>query len=89
MKHYYAERNQYGVLVSYESFGGPGRNGYEFFCFDTRDARDEWVLNNQYDKAGNIVADACTRSIVERNLGKRFAVTVSGRCFDPRFIRRW
>ncbi len=36
MKHYYAERNQYGVLVSYESFGGPGRNGYEFFCFDPR-----------------------------------------------------
>jgi hypothetical protein len=89
MKHYYAEYNAYGIYVSYESFGGPGRNGYKFFCFDTRDARDKWVLNNQYDRDGNIVADECTRAIVERNLGKKFAVTVSGRCFDPRFICRW
>ena len=89
MKHYYAEYNAYGIYVSYESFGGPGRNGYEFRCFDTRAARDKWVLDHQYDRAGNIVAGECTRAIVERNLGKKFAVTASGRCFDPRFICRW
>lgn len=89
MKHYYAERNPYGILVSYESFGGPGRNGYEFRRFDTRAERDRWVLDNQYDRDGNIVAGECTRAIVERNLGKKFAVAASGRCFDPRFICRW
>ena len=84
MKHYYAERNPYGIYVSYGSFGGPGRNGYEFRRFDTRAERDEWVLENQYDRDGNIVAGECTRAIVERNLGKSFEVTASGHCFDPR-----
>lgn len=89
MKHYYAEYNAYGIYVSYDSFGGPGRNGYVFYRFDTRDARDKWVIDNQYDRDGNIVTGDCTRAIVERNLGKKFAVAASGRCFDPRFICRW
>ena len=84
MKHYYAEYNAYGILVSYASFGGRGRNGYTFHRFDTKEARDNWVLDNQYDRDGNIVAGECTRAIVERNLGKSFAVTASGHCFDPR-----
>ena len=84
MKLDYAEYNAYGILVSYASFGGPGRNGYTFHRFDTKEARDEWVLDNQYDRDGNIVADECTRAIVERNLGKSFEVTASGHCFDPR-----
>lgn len=89
MKHYYAEYNEYGILVSYSSFGGRGRNGYTFHCFDTKEARDEWVLDNQYDDDGNIVAGECSRRTVEYNLGKNFKVTASGRCFDPRFICRW
>ena len=84
MKHYYAEYNAYGILVSYASFGGPGRHGYTFHRFDTKETRDEWVLDNQYDRDGNIVAGECTRAIVVRNLGKRFSVTASGHCFDPR-----
>ena len=88
-KHYYAEYNAYGIYVSYDSFSGPGRNGYEFRCFDTRAERDAWVLDNQYDSAGNIVAGECSRRTVEYNLGKNFKVRVSGRCFDPRLIYRW
>lgn len=85
MKHYYAEYNVYGIYVSYDSFGGPGRNGYTFLRFDTKEARDEWVLDNQYDRTGNIVAGECTRAIVERNLGKKFKVAANGHCFDPRW----
>lgn len=83
MKHYYAEHNKYGILVSYASFGGPGRNGYTFHRFDTKEARDEWVLDNQYDDCGNIVAGECSRRTVEYNLGKNFRVTPGGDCFGP------
>ena len=89
MKHYYAEYNAYGIYVSYSSFGGPGRNGYDFRRFDTRDARDKWVLDNEYNGDGNSVAGECSRRTVEYNLGKNFEVTASGRCFNPRFICRW
>lgn len=83
MKHYYAEKNMYGILVSYSSFGGPGRNGYTFHRFDTKEARDKWVLDNQYDRDGNIVAGECSRRTVEYNLGKNFRVTPGGYCFGP------
>lgn len=83
MRHYYAEHNKYGILVSYASFGGPGRNGYTFHRFDTKEARDEWVLDNQYDDCGNIVAGECSRRAVEYNLGKNFKVTSGGYCFGP------
>lgn len=83
-KHYYAEYSPYGINTSYQSFRGPGRNGYTFHRFDSRAARDEWVLDNQYDRVGNIVAGDCTRAAVVYNLGKEFEVDDDGICFDAR-----
>lgn len=87
MKHYYAEYSPYGVNTSYQSFGGPGNNGYTFRRFGTRKERWDWLDENEFDRAGNLVADECTRADVERNLGKDFEVDDDGVCFDPR--REW
>lgn len=33
-KHFYAKYNSYG-MIAYNSFGGPGHNGYAFLQFET------------------------------------------------------
>lgn len=38
---YYAEYCPYGVNISYDSFN---RNAYDFYCFDSKQARDAWVI---------------------------------------------
>lgn len=83
MRHYYAEYNPYGVNISYQSFRGPGRNGYTFRRFDSRAERAAWLEENEFDRAGNLVAGECSRADVEHNLGKEFEVD-DGICFDAR-----
>ena len=83
-KHYYAVAVYYPAeLISlYDGFFfGPMRD-YKFHRFDTRAERDKWVLDNRYDRYGRIVADKCTRAIVEKRLGPDFLVTADGLCFE-------
>lgn len=50
---YYAEYCQYGVNISYDSLN---RNAYDFYVFDSKKERDEWVDKNAYDPYGKLVA---------------------------------
>lgn len=84
MKHYYAvavDTPDELIYLDDTFYSGPMRD-YNFRRFDTRAERDKWVLDNQYDRYGRIVADKCTRAIVEKKLGRDFLVFSDGRCFE-------
>lgn len=66
---YYAWENEHG-RISPDSFGGRGRNGYEYLAFDTKKERDEYVDENRFDFVGNTVCGAITRKQLEEELGK-------------------
>lgn len=82
-KHYYAVAVYYPAeLISlYDTFYSGPMLDYKFHRFNTRAERDKWVLDNKYDIFGRIVADKCTREIVEKRLGRDFLVFSDGRCF--------
>lgn len=69
---YYAEYCEYGVNISYESFGGRG-NAFTFYAFDSKKKRDEWVCDNEMGECWDKVA-ATTRRVVEHCCGKDFAM---------------
>lgn len=48
-KMYYAEYCEYGVNISYESFGGRG-NAFTFYAFDSKKKRDEWVCDSELEE---------------------------------------
>lgn len=54
---YYAEYCLYGVNTSYDSFN---RNAYDFYCFDSKQARDKWVSKYAYDNNNNMLVAAST-----------------------------
>lgn len=68
MKHYYVEYCPYGTQVSYDSFNG---NAYEFYAFNSKKEREEWLEENEWDDC-NLVARAVTRKTVEAVKGKQF-----------------
>lgn len=72
MRHFYAEYNSYG-MISYSSFNGPGKNGYTFLQFDTLDALNNFLEENEFEGC-NLVAQRCKRADVVRNLGEKFIV---------------
>ena len=83
MKHYYAVAVYFPheLISLYDTFySGPMRD-YKFHRFNTRAERDKWVLDNKYDSFGRIVADKCTREIVEKRRGRNCLVFSDGRCF--------
>lgn len=84
MKHYYAvavDTPDELIYLDDTFYSGPMRD-YNFRRFDTRAERDKWVLDNQSDCYGRIVAAKCTRAIVEKRLGRDFLVTADGLCFE-------
>lgn len=72
MKRYYAEYCRWGVNMSYESMGG---NAYDFYAFDSKKRRDEWVEAHEWDSSySNRVAGESTRKAVEHCCGKSFSL---------------
>lgn len=72
MKRYYAEYCKWGVNVSYESMNG---NAYDFYAFDSKKRRDEWVEAHEWDNShSNRVAGESTRKAVEHCCGKGFSL---------------
>lgn len=70
-KKYYAEYCQYGVNISYNSFN---RTAYDFYCFDSKKERDEWVDRNAYDSYGKRVAASTTLEKVRYCKGRNFKI---------------
>lgn len=69
---YYAEYCQWGVNVSYESMNG---NAFDFYAFDSKKRRDEWVEAHEWDSSySNRVAGESTRKAVEHCCGKSFSL---------------
>lgn len=68
---YYAEYCPYGVNISYDSFN---RHAYDFYCFDSKKERDEWVDKNAYDPCGKLVAAATKLENVRYCKGRNFKV---------------
>lgn len=50
MRYYYAERNRYGVNLSYYSIG------WELLRFPTKQARDEYVDENKWNGCTQVTA---------------------------------
>lgn len=71
-KHFYAEYNSYG-MIGYNSFGGPGNNGYAFLQFETLEQLNSFLEKNEFSGC-NLVASRCKYANVVRNLGKNFRV---------------
>lgn len=68
---YYAEYCPYGVNISYDSFN---RNAYDFYCFDSKKARDEWVNKHAYDPYGKLVAAPTKLENVRYCKGRDFKI---------------
>lgn len=69
---YYAEYCRWGVNVSYESMNG---NAFDFYAFDSKKRRDEWVEAHEWDSSySNRVAGESTRKAVEHCCGKSFSL---------------
>lgn len=68
---YYAEHCRWGVNVSYESMDW---NAYEFYAFDSKEKRDAWVEENEFDGCSNKVAGISTRMAVESCCGSHFGL---------------
>lgn len=71
-KHFYAEYNNYG-MISYNSFGGPGKNGYIFLQFATLEELNAFLGKNEFSGC-NLVARRCKYADVVKNVGKNFKV---------------
>ena len=70
-KMYYAEYCPWGVNISYESMNG---NAYDFYAFDSKAKRDEWVCDNEWNGYPNRTAADTTRRIVNHCCGKDFSL---------------
>lgn len=68
---YYAEYCCYGVNISYDSFN---RNAYDFYCFDSKQARDNWVSKYAYDNNNMLVAAPTTLEKVRYCKGRNFKI---------------
>ena len=68
---YYAEHCRWGVNISYESMGG---GAFDFYAFDSKKKRDEWVEAHEWDGYPNRTAGNSTRKAVEHCCGKGFAL---------------
>lgn len=68
---YYAEYCLYGVNTSYDSFN---RNAYDFYCFDSKQARDKWVSKYAYDNNNMLVAASTTLEKVRYCKGRNFKI---------------
>lgn len=66
---YYAEYCPYGVNISYDSFN---RNAYDFYCFDSKQARDAWVIKHAYGNSNMLVAAPTTLEKVRYCKGRNF-----------------
>lgn len=73
IKKFYAQYCPYGIGVSYASLN---RNAYEFYAFNTREERDLWVEENEFN-GRHYVASAVTRRIVEQVMGRYFKVVTN------------
>lgn len=71
-KHFYVEYNNYG-MISYNSFCGPGKNGYIFLQFATLEQLDAFLEKNEFSGC-NLVARRCKYSDVVKNVGKNFKI---------------
>ena len=71
-KHFYVEYNNYG-MISYNSFGGPGNNGYAFLQFETLEELNEFLEENEFSDC-NLVARRCKYADVVKNVGKNFRI---------------
>lgn len=71
-KHFYVEYNNYG-MISYNSFGGPGKNGYIFFQFKTLEQLNAFLEENEFNGC-NLVARRCKYADVVKNVGKNFRI---------------
>ena len=71
-KHFYVEYNSYG-MISYNSFDGPGKNGYTFLQFRSLAALNNFLSENEFNGC-NLVAKRCRYADVVHNLGKNFSV---------------
>ena len=69
-KHFYIEYNSYG-MISYNSFGGPGKNGYTFLQFKTLERLNAFLEENAFSGC-NLVARRCKYADVVKNVGKNF-----------------
>ena len=56
-KHFYIEYNKYG-MISYNSFGGPGKNGYVFLQFATLEKLNAFLEEHEFIGC-NLVARRC------------------------------
>lgn len=68
---YYAEYCSYGVNINYDSLN---RHAYDFYCFDSKKERDEWVDKNAYDPYGKLVAAPTKLKNVRYCMGRNFIV---------------
>lgn len=71
---YYAEYCKYGINISYESLNG---NAFEFYAFDSKKERDEFVENHEWDYYPNRCAAAISRKAMESVIGKGFFFVLS------------
>lgn len=71
-KHFYAEYNSYG-MIAYNSFGGPGHNGYAFLQFETLEQLNAFLEKNEFSGC-NLVARRCKYADVVKNVGKNFRI---------------
>ena len=71
-KHFYVEYNHYG-MIAYNSFGGPGHNGYAFLQFETLEKLNAFLEENEFIDC-NLVARRCKYADVVKNVGKNFRI---------------
>ena len=76
-KHFYAKYNDYG-MISYNSFGGPGKNGYTFLRFTTLEQLNAFLEENEFSGC-NLVARRCKYADVVKNVGKNFRIAYVGK----------
>ena len=74
-KHFYVEYNNYG-MISYNSFGGPGNNGYAFLQIETLKQLNAFLEENEFSGC-NLVARRCKYADVVKNVGKNFRILCS------------
>lgn len=67
---YYAEYCPWGINISYASLNG---SAYTFYAFSTKEERDKWVDEHEYDGT-NYVAAPVKRRTLERIKGKNFKI---------------
>ena len=68
---YYAEYCEYGTNVSYDSMNG---GAYDFYAFDSKKNRDEWIDTHEWDNYPSRTWAKSTRKAVEHCRGKEFSL---------------